>query len=339
MTPIRWGILGVSKFAQRQMIPSVRKSSEVEIVAIASRDLDKAQAAAREFGIPKAYGSYEALLADPDVEVIYNPLPNHLHVPWSIKAAEAGKHVLCEKPIALGAAQAALLLAARDRTGVVIQEAVMVRTQPRWLAARELIRNGRIGTLRAVQGFFSYFNDAADNVRNQADIGGGGLMDIGFYPITLTRFCFGAEPTRVLGLLERDPRFGTDRLTSAILEFPEGQATFTCSTQLAPYQEMHLLGTDGRIFVDWPFNTPADVPSQLVLHTGRTAPIESEVLTTPASDQYTVQAELFGRAVRGEADPAVPLEDAIATMAVIDALFRSARSGTWEAPQVPADRS
>jgi predicted dehydrogenase len=330
---VKWGILGASRFALKRMLPSLAKCREVEVVAIASRSIDKARVAARDHGIPRVYGSYEDLLRDPEIEVVYNPLPNHLHVPWSIRAAEAGKHVLCEKPIARTAAEAAELLAARDRTGVLIQEAVMVRVHPRWLAVREMIRQGRIGELKAVHGFFSYDIDDPSNVRNQADIGGGGLLDIGFYPITIARFCFDQEPLRVIGAIERDPRLGIDRLTSAILEFPSGRAVFTCATQLVPYQEINIFGTRGRLFLEWPFNVPMDRPTRLLVDPdGSPGAAPPEALTFDTADQYTVQGDLFSRAVRRGGPVPVPLEDAVANMRVIDAIVRSAATGAWEIP-------
>src|SRR5258708_4774205 len=232
----------------------MQKGEWSAVTAIASRDLNKAKDAASKLGIEKAYGSYEELLADPEIEAIYNPLPNHLHVPWSIKAAEAGKHVLCEKPVSQTVAEARTLLAARERCGVKIGEAFMVKTHPQWVRTRELIRKGVVGDLRAIVGVFSYFNRDPENVRSKLEWGGGGLLDIGCYPITTSRFIFGEEPVSVLALIERDPDFKTDRLATAILEFPSGQAVFTCSTQLVAYQRMQFLGTQGRIEIEIPFN-------------------------------------------------------------------------------------
>ena len=226
---VKWGVLGAANIALKKVIPAMQQSEWSEITGIASRDLKKAQEASRTLGIAKAYGSYEELLSDPEIEAIYNPLPNHLHVPWSIKAAEAGKHVLCEKPLSMTVAEAKTLLAAQKRAGVKMGEAFMVRTHPQWLRARELVQSGKIGELKAISGTFSYFNRDPANVRNMADIGGGAMMDIGCYPITTSRFMFGEEPTRVVGLIENDPDFKTDRLASAILDFPSGPATFTCS--------------------------------------------------------------------------------------------------------------
>ena len=330
---MKWGVLGAASIAVRKVIPGMQQSEYGEIAAIASRDLAKARSAAATLKIGKSYGSYQELLADPEIEAIYNPLPNHLHVPWSIKAMEAGKHVLCEKPIALNADEARALVPVRDRAGVKIGEAFMVRTHPQWLRTKELIDKGRIGELRAVVGVFSYSNRDAKNVRNKPEWGGGALMDIGCYPITASRFMFGAEPLRVSGVLERDPEFGTDRLTSAILEFSGGQVAFTCSTQMVPYQRMQFLGTKGRIEIEIPFNAPPNKATRIFLDDGSDvggAGIKIE--TIPACDQYTIQGDVFSKAILENGQVPVPLEDAIANMAVIDAIFRSAESGQWEKP-------
>jgi predicted dehydrogenase len=328
---VRWGVLGVAGIAMKQVIPAMQQGAWSEVTAIASRDIEKARRAAQTLGIPKAYGSYEELLADAEIEAIYNPLPNHLHVPWTIKAAEAGKHVLCEKPISLSATEARSLFAVRDSTGVKIQEAFMVRTHPQWLRVRALINSGRIGDLRAVTGFFSYFNRDAQNIRNQPEIGGGALLDIGCYPITISRFIFGAEPLRVLGLIDRDPELGTDRITSAMLDFANGRSTFTCSTQLVPYQRMQFFGTRGRVEVEIPFNAPANRPTQIFIDDGSDvfgSGIELEEF--PVCNQYTLQGDLFSQAIREHAAQPIPLEDAVNNMAVIDAVLRSTETSQWE---------
>ncbi len=328
----RFGVLGVSRFALRKMIPAMRAARGVELVAIASRDGAKAAAAARELGLPKSYGSYEALLADPEIDGVYNPLPNHLHVPWSERAAEAGKHVLCEKPIALGAAEARRLLAVRDRTGVVVCEAAMVRVHPRWLAARELIRGGRIGALRSFVGTFGY-SIARDNIRFDAEMGGGVLLDTGFYPVTMSRFCFEAEPTGVLGRSEVDAATGVDLLTSAVLQFPSGQATFSCGMDLGPMQRALLLGTKGHLELPIAWNPPGDRPSELIIETS--ASLEEptpERMAFDAVDQYTLLVELFAQAASSGGPAPIALEDSVMNMAVLDALARSAKSGRWESP-------
>jgi len=311
----------------------MQKGEWSEVTAIASRDRRRAEEAARALGIARAYGSYEELLADPEIEAVYNPLPNHLHVPWSIKAAQAGKHVLCEKPLSMTVAEARSLLAARDRAGVKIGEAFMVRTHPQWLRVQELIVTGRIGALRSITGFFSYFNRDRANIRNVAEWGGGALMDIGCYAITTSRFLFGEEPLRVLGLVERDPEMKIDRLTSAILDFPSGRSIFTCSTQLVPYQRMHVLGTRGRIEIEIPFNAPNDRPCRIFIDDGGDLHGGDVIAETfPTCDQYTIQGDAFSRAVREGGEVPVPLEDAVQNMAAIEAIFRSAESGNWEKP-------
>jgi predicted dehydrogenase len=333
MNKVKWGVLGAASIATRKVIPGMQKGEWSEIAAIASRDLKKAEEAAGKLGIAKAYGSYEELLADGEIEAIYNPLPNHLHVPWSIKAAEAGKHVLCEKPLSLSVAEAKTLLETRERCAVKIGEAFMVKTHPQWLRTRDLIRKGVIGELRAIMGAFSYFNRDPQNVRSKVEWGGGGMLDIGCYPITTSRFIFGEEPVRVAALIERDPDFGTDRLASAILEFPSGQAVFTCSTQLVPYQRMQFLGTTGRIEIEIPFNAPPERACRIFIDDGRDVfggGIRIE--TIPVCDQYTVQGDAFSRAIREGSEVPVPLEDAIGNMAVIEAVFRAGESGRWERP-------
>jgi predicted dehydrogenase len=334
MKKVQWGVLGAARIAVEKVIPAMMEGRYSTVVAIASRSLARSRAVARRLGVPKAYGTYEALLQDPDVEAIYNPLPNHLHVPWSIQAARAGKHVLCEKPLALSAKEALKLLDARDRAGVLVQEAVMVRMHPQWLATREILRRGKIGEARAVLGFFSYFNRDPTNVRNIARMGGGGLLDIGFYPITTSRFFFEEEPSRVLGIMERDPKMKIDRLTSAILDFPRGHSVFTVSTQLVPYQRMQFFGTRGRIEVEIPFNAPPDRPCRIFADDGSDFNGRGiQTIAFDACNQYTIQGDLFSRAIRDGAEAPVPLEDSVNNMAVIDAIFRSAKSGKWERPK------
>lgn len=329
---VRWGVISTALIGTQKVVPAMQRAGNVVVAAIASRDGAKARAAADALGIATAHASYEALLADPDIDAIYNPLPNHLHVPWTIRALEAGKHVLCEKPVGLDAAEARRLVEARDRTGRLVAEAFMVRHHPQWRRVRELVDAGRIGEARAVQTFFSYFNEDAANIRNQADIGGGGLYDIGCYAVVTARHVFAAEPVRVVALVERDPVFGTDRLTSGMAEFPGGrQLTFTCSTRLARHQRVTVAGTQGRIEVDVPFNAePARVSTVRVDDARDVYGGGQEVIAFDPVDQYTLQGEAFSRAVLGQAPLEWPIEDAVANMAVIDALFRSAASGRWE---------
>jgi predicted dehydrogenase len=324
MRKIRWGVLGVAKIATDRVIPAMQRGQWSEVTAIASRDLEKARAAAARLGIPKAYGSYEELLEDDDVDAVYNPLPNHLHVPWTIRALEAGKHVLCEKPIGLTASEAAELIAVRDRTGRKVQEAFMVRTHPQWLRVQSLVREGRIGELRSMMGYFSYFNRDASNIRNVREFGGGAVMDIGCYLIHTARMIFGAEPRRVISLVER--------LASIMLDFDKGQAIGTCSTQAVSYQRVHVVGTTGRIEIEIPFNAPPDRPCRIFVDDGRTLSGEDrETIEMPVVDQYTVQGDLFSAAVLENGQVAYPLEDSVANMKAIDAVFRSEETGGWAA--------
>ena len=331
MKKVIWGVLSTAKIGRERALPGMKKSSLLEIRAIASRDEARARSTSDALGIPKAYGSYEALLADPEIEAIYNPLPNHLHVPLTLQAAAAGKHVLCEKPIALTARDAMQLRATTGK--VLVAEAFMVRFHPQWLRARELVLEGCIGTLRAVQMFFGYNNLDPANVRNRADIGGGGLYDIGCYAIVAGRFFLGAEPTRGIALIDRDPTFGTDRLTSALVDFGDGRRLdFSVSTQIAPHQRIQLCGSKGRIELCIPVNAPQGAATRILIDDCSSLEGTGIVTETlPESDQYQLQGEAFSRAVRGEIALPYGIEDAVANMQVIDALFRSERSGRWEA--------
>jgi predicted dehydrogenase len=332
---VSWGILGVADIAVKRVIPAMQLGEWSQVVAIASRDIKKAQQTAEQLGIGKAYGSYEDLLGDPEVEAIYNPLPNHLHVPWSIKAAEAGKHVLCEKPISLTIQEAISLLRTRDRTSMKIEEAFMVRTHPQWNGVLNLIRKGRIGEVRSVMGYFSYYLRDPQNVRNILEYGGGALMDIGCYLVYTSRLVFGEEPRRVLALIEPDPEMRIDVLTSGLLDFPSGQCVFTCGTQIVPYQRVQILGTKGRIEIEIPFNAPPDQPCRIFIDdgvdlSGRSA----EILNFEVCNQYTIQGDLFSKSIRQGTELPVALEGSVRNMAVIEALFRSTKSDRWETPSV-----
>lgn len=328
MSKVRWGIISTAAIGTEKVIPAMQRAELCDIVAISSRSLDSAKAAADSLGIPKAYGSYEDLLADPDIDAIYNPLPNHLHVSWSIKALEAGKHVLCEKPIGLTSAEGQQLVdAGKQHPTLKLMEGFMYRHHPQWQRARQIVREGGIGKLRTIQSLFSYFNDDGTNIRNMADIGGGGVMDIGCYPISLSRFIFDGEPERVFGIADFDPNFRTDRLASAILDFGErGTSTFTCSTQLAPYQRVNIFGDTGRVEIEIPFNAPPDRPCRMWhQHDG-----EIEEITFDICDQYGIQGDLFSRAILDDTPVPTPIEDAVGNMKVIEAIFRSCEAGAWE---------
>jgi len=332
MRKVRWGILSTAKIGTAQVIPAMQKGEYSEIVGIASRDLAVAQTVASQLGIPKAYGSYEDMLADPEIEAIYNPLPNHLHVLWSIKALEAGKHVLCEKPISMNVTEAEELAAAGNiYPQLKLMEAFMYRHHPQWRKAKELVGEGKIGKLRTIQSFFSYYNEDGSNIRNIADMGGGGMMDIGCYCTSHARFIFGAEPQRVSGLVEYDPRFQTDRLASGILDFGDGaSSTFTCSTQLTNYQRVNIFGTEGRVEIEIPFNAPIDRPSRIWLEDQNGI----QEIAFEICDQYTIQGDLFSQAILNDTPVPTPFADAVANMKVIEAVLESGKSGSWINPNL-----
>ena len=324
---VKWGIISTAKIGVKKVIPGIQQSEHCEVVAISSRNQSKAEEAARELGIPKAHGSYEALLADPDIDAIYNPLPNHLHVPWTIKAMQAGKHVLCEKPIGLDAAEAQKLLNTTKKfPDLKVMEAFMYRFHPQWVKVKSLVEEGALGEVKNIHTFFSYYNVDPSNIRNQADIGGGGLMDIGCYCISFPRFLFGAEPQSAVGLLDVDPVMKTDRIASGMLDFGNGKAAlFTCSTQLMPYQRCLVVGTDGTIEVEIPCNAPPDKITRIWLTTRE----ERKEITFPITDQYTSQADAFAKAVLEDKPVPTPLTDAVENMKVIDAIFESGSDDKW----------
>jgi len=326
MRKLKWGILSTAKIGTQKVIPALQLSERCEVVAISSRDQARAAQTASELGISRAFGSYEELLADSDVDAIYNPLPNHMHVEWSIKAIEAGKHVLCEKPIGLSSVEGQRLVDVADKhPSVKVMEAFMYRHHPQWQKTKQIVGSGEVGQLRTIQSFFSYFNDDAQNIRNQKDIGGGALMDIGCYNISLSRFLFDEEPTRVMGLIEWDPNFGTDRISTGILEFPSGTSTFSCSTQMVPYQRVNAFGTAGRVEIEIPFNAPPDRPCK-IWHQSTHGTEEMEL---PKCDQYTIQGDLFAKAVFDDEPVPTSLDDAVKNMQVIETIVQSAQENKW----------
>jgi predicted dehydrogenase len=329
MDKIRWGVLSTAKIAREKVIPATQGSKLGSVVAIASRDSAQAKSVADQLGIDRAFGSYDELLADANVDAVYIPLPNHMHVPWALRAIAAGKHVLCEKPIGLSVIEAEELVdVAATQPQLKVMEAFMYRFHPQWQTARQLVRDGRIGELRTIDTLFSYFNDDPLNIRNQPGMGGGALMDIGCYPISLSRFLFGEEPVQVVSHIELDPTTQVDRLTSAVLEFAAGTSTFTCGTQIAPYQRVNIFGTAGRIEIEIPFNAPADRPCRIWLQTGAGGNLAEEI-QFDVCNQYARQADAFARAILDETPVPTPLTDAIANMRVIEQVVASAGSGTW----------
>lgn len=323
---VRWGILSTAKIGVLKVIPAMKHGKYCEITAIASRDINEARSAAALLQIPKAFGSYAELLSDPEIDAVYIPLPNHMHVEWAIKALENGKHVLLEKPVGLSSKEAeTLIVASKTHPQLKIMEAFMYRHHPQWLKARKLVNEGHIGKLKTIQTFFSYYNTDPTNIRHNPDFGGGGLMDIGCYCISLSRYIFDEEPKRVNGLVEFDPKFKTDRIASGILEFSTGTSTFTCSTQIVPFQRVHIFGDTGCIEIEIPFNAPPDKPTRLWLHTSE----KTEEITFDICDQYTIQGDLFSKAILDNTEVPTPLEDALNNMQVIEAVFKSSELGRW----------
>lgn len=326
MTKVRWGILSTADIGMTTVTPAIQMAENCDVVAIASRDSERAAAAAAELGIPAAYGTYEELLAAEDVDAVYIPLPNDLHAEWTVKAATAGKHVLCEKPLALSAPEAEDMVRACERAGVKLAEAFMYRHHPTWVEAVRLVHNGAIGDLQGVQSWFSYYNDDPENIRNRPENGGGAIMDIGCYNINASRMLFDAEPVRIKAAVRRDPVMGIDTLSSAVLEFPGGgQATFTCSIRSEDYQRVHIVGSTGRIEIEIPFNIPPNRETRILLTVGGDPPVApaTETLVFPAEDQYTIQARLFAQAILDDSPVPVPVSDAIANMKVIDAILET----------------
>lgn len=327
MKKVRWGILSTAKIGVQKVIPAMQKGENIIVKAIASRTIEKANKVADLLQIEKRYGSYEELLADPEIDAIYNPLPNHMHVPWTIKALEAGKHVLCEKPIGLNAAEAKLLVDATHKfPHLKVMEAFMFRFHPQWQKAKELVLSGAIGEVKTLKSFFSYYNVATDNIRNQVGIGGGALMDIGCYCISFPRFIFNEEPEKAISNMDIDPVMKIDRLTSAMLRFPSGKtSTFTCSTQLMPHQRAIIFGDKGKIEVDIPVNAPPTETVKITLETKE----NKEIFSFAPIDQYTLQGDTFSNAVlQNEAVP-TPLSDAVNNMKVIDAIVESSKKNQW----------
>lgn len=329
MKKLNWGVLGAAKIAREKVIPAMQGSDAYQVYGIASRNLDRAKATANQLGIPKAYGSYEALIADPEIDIVYNPLPNHLHVEYTLKCIEAGKHVLCEKPIALTGSDVEKLIKARDKHQVKVGEAFMVDSHPQWIKTKELVQGGALGKLKLIQGAFSYYNVDPQNIRNIKDYGGGAMWDIGCYPVHTSRFVLGEEPLRVVALMDFDNDFGADSLSSVILQFPSSQVVFSVGTQLVPYQRMHFVGEKKRLEVRVPFNAPKDRETQLQIDAGDIFHENTEQITFEIADQYALQAAAFTKAVREDAPVPVSLENALANTRVLEALFKSAREGRW----------
>ncbi len=327
MSSLRWGVVSTAKIGREQVIPGIQAAARCEVVAIGGRDLDRTRGVADELAIASAYGSYEEVIEAGDVDAVYIPLPNHLHAEWTIAAARAGKHVLCEKPLALTSADAQRMVDACDSAGVSLMEAFMYRLHPSWVAVRDIVASGRIGELRTVQSWFSYFNDDPSNIRNIAEYGGGALMDVGCYSVNLSRMLFGGEPLDVVAHVQRDPHAGVDVLTSAHLTFEGGTATFTCSTRTEPDQRVHCYGTDGRISIEIPFNIPPHLPTRVLIAAGGDPPVDPAVETVvfEPADQYAIEAEMFAAAVLDGTPLPTPPQDGVANMVAIERILAADR--------------
>jgi len=329
---LNWGIISTAKIATKKVIPALQQSQYCEVRAIASRNEDTAREVARTLNIPKHYHSYEAMLKDPKIDVIYNPLPNHMHLEWTLKAIHAGKHVLCEKPLVLDTDEVRRLIKERDKFKVKVGEAFMVDTHPQWVDTARRIQNGELGKVKIIQGFFSYYNDDPANIRNIQSYGGGGLWDIGVYPIHTSRYVLGEEPIRVMALMERHPDYGTDMITSAILEFPSCHVSFHCSTLLVPYQVMSFFGDQKKLDIEIPFNAPNDQPCRVRINDGMPAWFsghDEEIVEYPVCDQYGIQGDQFSLAILKDNEVPVPLENALYNTAIVNALFESASRQSW----------
>ncbi len=331
MDKIRWGVLSTAKIGLKSVIPALQTGRYSEVTAIASRSLPKADVAASSLGITRAYGSYEALLADADVDAVYNPLPNSMHFEWNLKIMEAGKHLLCEKPLGLSVAEVEKMIQVRDKYGVKAGEAFMVKSHPQWIETRERIHRGEIGNPSLVQGAFAYYNVDPRNIRNIPCLGGGAMWDIGCYCITMSRYIFEEEPKRVVASLVTDQEFGTDRLGSVILEFPSGQAQFGVSTQAALFQRMQIVGDKGHLEVRIPFTPPPDQATFIDQDNGNILPHGMTRHEYPAVNQYTLMGDDFSRAILEDTQVPVTLEDALENTRVLTAVFRSAETGQWVA--------
>ena len=326
---LKWGILGAAKIAVQKVIPAMAVSDLLQVEAIASRNEAKAKDAAGKLGIPKSYGSYDELIRDPEIDIIYNPLPNHLHVEYTIKCMEAGKHVLCEKPVALNTDDVLKMIAVRDKYGVKAGEAFMVKTHPQWIKTRELVQNGALGGIQLIQGCFSYSNADPANIRNVADYGGGAIWDIGCYPVFTSRFVLGEEPLRVIAHLEYDAEFRVDKLASVIMQYPSAQLIFSVGTQMVPHQRMRFFGKNKELEIKIPFNAPNDRPCKLHIYSGDIHQEDVENISFDTCDQYRIMTEAFSKAVRDNSEEPVSLENSLANTRVLEAIFQSAKEGRW----------
>ena len=324
--PVRWGVLGCADIAVKKVIPAMQRSQMSRVQAISSRSEDKARSTAERLGIPRWHSSYQTLLEDPEIEAVYIPLPNRLHAQWTIAAAEAGKHVLCEKPLAMSSARAREMIQVCEQAGVKLMEAFMYRLHPLWVEVRRLVRDGSIGDLLAIQSCFSYYNVNPNDIRNIVEDGGGALFDVGCYPVNVSRMMFGSEPSSVKSAIRRDEKFGTDVVTSVLLDFDGRHATFTCSTQLEDDQRVHLMGTTGRLLVEIPYNIPPDRPTRILQYSGGEPPVSPGVVVhdVATADPYGVEVDAFSRAIREDTPVPTDPQDAVDNLVVLERIFADA---------------
>ena len=326
MKPVRWGIISVAKHFIRCVVLPMQKSEMIELYGIASRNPEKAKEASEKYGIPRYYQSYEDLLSDKSIEAVFIPLPNDMHLEWIKKSVDAGKHIICEKPLTLNAREASEAIEYAAKKDTLLMEAFMYRFHPQWIKARELVQTENIGNLRAVHTFFSYQNTDPYNIRNILEMGGGGILDIGCYAVSIARYIFDKEPQRVVSLINRDQAFKTDILSSGILDFGDGHSIFTVGTQTFPYQKVDIIGSAGRIHIKIPFNTYPDIPVNISV----TNSVGTRKIHSGPADHYELQFERFSEAIRKGLQAPISPMDALNNMSVLDALFRSEKSGNWE---------
>lgn len=326
MNQMKLGILGVSGHFIRRVLFPLKKSQLIEVYAISSRSKSKAKEAAEKYNIPQYYSSYEELLNNKSIDIVYIPLPNNLHPEWIKKCADNKKHIICEKPVALNASDASECINYAKNKNVYIMEAFMYKFHPQWKRALEFIRMGEIGGINMIHTAFGYNNPDPNNIRNIKDAGGGSLMDIGCYAVSVPRFLLESEPKRVISLMNYDKVFQTDILSSAILDFGYARATFNVSTKTFPYQKVEIHGTQGIIIIQLPFNAFLDVKAKITVMTS----VGAREINFEPVDQYQIEFEEFVNAIRNNQPSPISIDDAINNMKVIDAIIKSNKSGKWE---------
>ncbi|SMO60694.1 Predicted dehydrogenase [Saccharicrinis carchari] len=326
MNRLKIGVLSVSNHLLKRIVLPLKNTKYCKIYGIASRNPKKAEAFAQKFDIEKVYADYQELIEDPIIDFVYIPLPNHLHLEWVVKAAEAGKHILCEKPIALNAQEAMQCIEAAQKNKVQLMEAFMYKFHPLWIYAKEVITTNQIGRIMYIHTSFAYHNPAPDNIRNIKEFGGGALMDIGCYAISSSRFLLDAEPQRVMAIHQQHPEFKTDTLGSAIMDYDGRHASYTVSTLSQANQGVDIVGSSGRIRIPVPFNTYVDTPSEIIINTAQ----GERSVSFAVCDQYGLMFDAFSECLIKKMPLPIEPTDVLNNMKVIDAVFKSAQSQQWE---------